>query len=90
MESLENFELQPLDKFWKICIFRKDQRLLGVDDRLPRSKKVKFQESKSGVGVENCWKSRSGSRESISKTLESESGVDFKKSRVEVGVGSRL
>ena len=31
----------------------KDQRLLGVDDRLLRSKKVKIQESKSGIGVEN-------------------------------------
>ena len=59
--------------------------------RLPKSKNVRFQESKSGVGVENCWKSRS-SRESISKYLESksESGVEFKKFRVEVGVGSRF
>ena len=66
--------------------------------RLPRSKKVKFQESKSGVGVENLWKSRSGSRESIStnlesksesisKYLESKSGVDFKIFKVEVGSG---
>ena len=52
------------DHFWVWRYIRKDQRLLGVDDRLPRSKKVKFQESKSGVGVENCWK------------LKSESGVD--------------
>ena len=38
----------------------KDQRLLGVDDWLLRSKKVKIQESKSEIGVENFWKSRSG------------------------------
>ena len=59
-------------KVWKND-FGKDQRLLGVDDRLLRSKKVKIQESKSGIGVENFWKSRSG--ESFSKNLKSKSGV---------------